>query len=91
MKYRDGRLANLCMYNAKSSPSFAFSPESTDDSKRLPYTVIGNDYFKRLIAAILAMFRGGDVPVRSEETVTVIGVMSAARKAAEHPWTEVKL
>ena len=52
---------------------------------------ISADFFKRLIASILAMFDGADVPVKPEETVTVIGVMQAARTAAEHPWTEVRL
>lgn len=91
MKYRDGRIANLCMYDSKRAPSFAVSPESTDPEKRLPYVSIGDDYFKRLIAAILSMFDGAAVPVNPEETVTVIGVMQAARVAAEHPWQEVRL
>lgn len=91
MKYRDGRIANLCMYDTKHAPGFAISPESTDPEKRLNYVNIGGDFFKRLIASILAMFDGADVPVKPEETVTVIGVMQAARAAAEHPWTEVRL
>ena len=91
MKYRDGRIANLCMYDTKHAPGFAISPESTDPEKRLNYVNIGGDFFKRLIASILAMFDGADVPVKPEETVTVIGVMQAARTAAEHPWTEVRL
>lgn len=91
MKYRDGRIANLCLYDSRHAPGFAISPESADLEKRLPYVNIGGDYFKRLIAAILAMFDGADVPVKPEETVTVIGVMQAARVAAERPWTEVRL
>lgn len=91
MKYRDGRIANLCLYDSRHAPGFAISPESADPEKRLPYVNIGGDYFKRLIAAILAMFDGADVPVKPEETVTVIGVMQAARVAAERPWTEVRL
>ncbi len=91
MKYRDGRIANLCLYDSRHAPGFAISPESADPEKRLPYVNIGGDYFKRLIAAILAMFDGTDVPVKPEETVTVIGVMQAARVAAERPWTEVRL
>lgn len=91
MKYRDGRIANVCMYDTKHAPGFAISPESADPEKRLNYVNISGDYFKRLIASILAMFDGAEVPVRPEETVTVIGVMQAARKAAEHPWTEVRL
>ena len=55
MKYRDGRIANLCMYDAGHAPGFAVSPESTDPEKRLRYVNIGGDYFKRLIAAILAV------------------------------------
>lgn len=91
MKYRDGRIANVCMYDTKHAPGFAISPESADPEKRLNYVNISGDYFKRLIASILAMFDGAEVPVKPEETVTVIGVMQAARKAAEHPWTEVRL
>lgn len=91
MKYRDGRIANLCLYDSRHAPGFAISPESADPEKRLPYVNIGGDYFKRLIAAILAMFDGADVPVKPEETVTVIGVMQAARVAAERLWTEVRL
>lgn len=91
MKYRDGRIANLCLYDSRHAPGFAISPESADPEKRLHYVNIGGDYFKRLIAAILAMFDGADVPVKPEETVTVIGVMQAARVAAERPWTEVRL
>lgn len=91
MKYRDGRIANLSLYDSRHAPGFAISPESTDPGKRLDYVNIGSDFFKRLIAKILEMFDGAGVPVSPAETVTVIGVMQAAKTAAEHPWTEVKL
>lgn len=91
LRYRDGRVANLCLYEASGAPGFEVSPESTDPQKRLKYVRIGNDFFKRLIAAILAMFDGGAVPVRKEETVTVMSVLEAAKTATQAPLTEVKL
>lgn len=91
LRYRDGRVANLCLYDASGAPGFEVSPESTDPQKRLKYVRIGNDFFKRLIAAILAMFDGGAVPVRKEETVTVMSVLEAAKTATQAPLTEVKL
>lgn len=91
MRYRDGRIANLCLYDAGQAPGFAVSPESADPEKRLCYVNISGAYFRHLISAVLAMFDGADVPVKPEETVTVIGVMQAARTAAEHPWTEIRL
>ncbi|HBF14405.1 MAG TPA: hypothetical protein DDW30_01720 [Clostridiales bacterium] len=91
MKYRDGRVANLCLYDSRHAPGFEVSPESADPAKRLDYIRIGGDFFKRLIAAILSMFDGAEVPVKSEETVTVIGVMEAARRAAASPWVEVEV
>lgn len=91
LRYRDGRVANLCLYDASGAPGFEVSPESTDPQKRLKYVRIGNDFFKRLIAAILAMFDGGEVPVRKAETVTVMSVLEAAKTATQTPLTEIKL
>lgn len=91
LRYRDGRIANLCLYGSSGAPQFGVSPECTDSNKRLPFIYIGNDYFKRLIAEILAMFDGGAVPVDPAETLTVMGVLQAAAVAAKNPMTEIKL
>lgn len=91
LRYRDGRVAVLNLYRAKGAPGFEVAPEWGEDGFRAPYIRIGNDFFKRLIAAILAMFRGGDVPVDPAETITVMGILDVAKRAAAHPWEEIAL
>lgn len=89
LRYPEGRTAILNLYRAKGAPSFAVAPESADPEVRLPYLSLSDGYFRNLIAEILQMFDGGAVPVREEETVAVMGILDAAKKAAETPWREI--
>lgn len=88
--YRDGRTASLNMFEVEGAPGFSVSVE-WKKNKPGTYLNLSRDFFMNLLSAVLDMFDGKGVPVKKEETIAVIALIEAIRRARETPFTLVKV
>ncbi|GHV03233.1 hypothetical protein FACS189485_05830 [Spirochaetia bacterium] len=84
IQYKDGRNAAYNQFIGANVP-FAVSIE-TGNSSDVCYRSIGSDFFKSFINALIEFFDTGKVLAEKEDTLSVIAMIEAGKKALKAPF-----
>lgn len=86
IEFADGRLAQI-----HQGIWIDFEIAVVDEENTMNIHTIKSDYFMLFIESLVEFFDTGVVPVSHQQTVNVISVINAGRKAAEKPFTWVEV
>ncbi len=87
IEFNDGRHATLACYPRKTPfvTNVGYTDGTTDHLK------VESPYFENFVRGMVKFFETGEIPVKHEQTVSVMAIRAAAIKAKEKPFTWVEI